>query len=220
MIDAAQANGVLLMEGFTQHFLPHLEYTREVIDSGEIGEVKIVRSELTYTLQDWENDVRANAELAGGSLLDAGCYCASTIRGVLHSEPLEVQAYQRIAEPNHVDATFVGVMRFPGDVMAYMATGIEQPFRGCCEVIGTKGRIEVPTLFGGDRVQVSIGGNERVVSFDPYDRFQLQIEHFSECILTGDPLLLPPEEGLRNVAVLAALKQAAEHGCSTAVEPV
>ncbi len=34
-----------------------------------------------------------------------------------------------IVERNDVDATFVGLMRFPGDRMAYIATGMESPMR-------------------------------------------------------------------------------------------
>jgi predicted dehydrogenase len=52
MIDATNANGVLLMEGSTQHFLPLLEYARTVIDVGEIGNVRLLRAELLYTLHD------------------------------------------------------------------------------------------------------------------------------------------------------------------------
>jgi predicted dehydrogenase len=217
MIAAAEANGVLLMEGFTQHFLPHLAYARRVIESGEIGALKIVRAELVYTIQDWEDDVRVKPELAGGALLDAGCYCVNTIRALVGGEPLEVQAFQRAREGVGVDTTFVGLLRFPDDVMAFMATGMEQPFRGCCELTGTLGRIEIPTLFGGELVRVTAEGETREVTFTPGNRFALQLAHFSDAILHGTALVLPPEDALANTRALVALQQAADQGRAVAV---
>jgi predicted dehydrogenase len=212
MIDAAQANDVLLMEGFTQHFLPHLEYARQVLDAGEIGDLRLLRAELAYTLRDWANDSRAQADLAGGALWDAGCYCVNTIRSVVRSEPIEVQALQTMHPEAGVDSTFAGLMRFPGGVTAFMCTSMEMPFRGCCEIVGTQGRIDVPTLFGGDKVVVTAGGEERVITFEPTNRFARQMKHFSGCILNGRPVKRPPIDGLRNTAALVALKRSAETG--------
>jgi xylose dehydrogenase (NAD/NADP) len=212
MIDAAQANGVLLMEAFTTRFQPVMPCVRETIGSGQIGEVVIVRAELTYTIQDWDADNRVKAELGGGALLDAGCYCVNAIRFVMGAEPESVQAFQREKEGYGVDATFVGLMRFPGDRMACMATGMEQPFRARCEVIGTAGRIEVPYLFGEQVVKVVVGGQERVLEFDAVNRFRAQIAHFADCILHGTQPTLPPEDGLNNTRVLVALQRAAREG--------
>lgn len=96
--------------------------------------------------------------------------------------------------------------------MAYVATGMEQPFRACCEVIGTKGRIEVPFLFGGQMVRVTIGNEEHVQESEPVNRFRVQAEHFSECILTGKQPKLPPQDALNNTRVLVALQRAAREG--------
>jgi predicted dehydrogenase len=212
MIEAARSNGVLLMEGFTTQFQPLLPYVLETIAAGTIGAVKIVRSELTYTIQDWENDSRVKPELAGGALLDAGCYCVNAIRTVMGDEPVSVEAYQHVRAPVGVETTFVGLMHFPGNRFAYLATGMEQPFRAMLEVVGTEGRIEVPMLFSGTEVRVIAGGETHVESFDAADRFRLQLDHFSTCILEGSEPKLPPVDGLRNTAALVALKRAAEEG--------
>lgn len=207
------------MEGFTTHFQPLLPFVRETIDSGEIGDVMIVRAELTYTIQDWANDARVKPELAGGCLLDAGCYCVNAIRAIMRDEPLAVQAFQRAKEEIGVDSTLLGIMRFPGDRLAYMATGIEQPSRACCEVIGTQGRIWVPGLFGGSQVVVLASGEERVTELESADGFRLQLEHSTKCILEGKTPMLPPEDGLHNTAALVALKRTAAEGGVVAVWP-
>lgn len=150
--------------------------------------------------------------MGGGALFDAGCYCVNAIRFLMGGEPESVQAFQRIKASHGVDSTFVGLMRFPGDRMAFMATGMEEPFRACCEVIGTMGWIEVPYLFGGQVVRVVIGGEERVEEFENVNRFRVQMAHFSDCILQVKRPKLPPEDGLNNTKVLVALKRAAQAG--------
>ena len=217
MIDASKANGVLLMEGFTQRFLPQARYVRETIDSGKIGVIRSVRAELVCTLPDWDTDSRAKPELAGGCLYDAGCYCVNTLRWAMGDDPVRVQAFQRIKEGYSVDATFAGLLEFPGGRMAYMLTGMEEPFRGCCEVIGSEGRIEMPDLFGGSRVHVVVGGEEHVETFEAVDRFKLQIEHFSDCILNQKQPMLTLEDSRGNTAALVALKRAAVKGGTVAV---
>jgi predicted dehydrogenase len=209
MIDAASANDVKLMEGFTHRFTPLAAFLHETIDSGAIGAVKLVRAELTYTIQDWENDTRTQKDLAGGALWDAGCYCVNTIRYLMDDEPQSVQAYQHIREPQQVDSTFVGLMHFPGDRFAYVVTGMEQPFRHCCEITGTEGSIWVPDLFSADKAMVIVGGEERTITFERVNRFQVQLDHFSECILHDLPPMLTPDDSLGNTATLAAIKRAA-----------
>jgi hypothetical protein len=72
-----------------------------------------------------------------------------------------VQAYQRVREPQQIDSTCTGLMRFPGDRFARIVNGMEQPFRHCCEVSGTGGWIWVPNLFAADKTVVVAGGEER-----------------------------------------------------------
>ena len=212
MIDAAKANGVLLIEGFTPRYEPQIDFTLRLIKNGEIGDVKIISSELTYTIKDWEDDTRVKPALAGGSLFDAGCYCVNMIRHLLGDEPVSVAGYQRIHPAAGVDSTFMGLMEFRNGCLGYMSTGMEHPFRACCEIIGAEGRIEIPGMFGGGKIKVVKDQTEKVHTFENVNRFQLQIEHFSDCILNGTPLRFPPEDGLANTRVLVALKEAAKSG--------
>jgi xylose dehydrogenase (NAD/NADP) len=171
-----------------------------------------VCAELTYTIQDWDQDTRIKRDLAGGALWDAGCYCVNTLRYLMGDEPLSVQAYQRIRGPQQVDSTFIGLVRFSGDRFAYMVTGMEQPFRHCCEVTGTDGWIWAPNLFAADKATVIAGGEERTVTFGKIDRFQVQLEHFSDRILQDGSPMLALDDAMGNTAALVALKQAAREG--------
>ena len=182
------------------------------MQQGEIGEVKLARAELTFGIRNWATDVRAQKKLGGGrALRDAGCYCVSAVRFVLNAEPVAAQAFQHLR--NGVDASLAGLLRFPGDHIAYIAAGMEGPFRCVLEVVGSHGAIRVPNMFDEQAtVYIAIGNDERVETFSGPDRFQVQLERFSSCILQGKAPEFPPTDGLKNVAALQALKQAAESG--------
>ncbi len=211
MVAACDAAGVKLMEAFKIRFMPQQAYVREMIDSGAIGEVTLVRCELTYTLPDWETDVRGQADLAGGALFDAGCYCVNQARAVMRDEPVAVQAFQHLHERNQVDATFVSVLKFPGGRMAYVTTGMQQPFFHRCEIVGTTGRIEVPHMFGPEVVRVFRGREpQEERTFPDQNPHVTMLEHFSDCVLNDKPVALPPSDSVANTAALVALKQAAE----------
>ena len=214
MIDAAATNNVLLMEGFMYRFHPQHKFVQDVIASGDIGAVKMVRAELTYTLPDWETDARGQKAIGGGSLFDAGCYCVNGVRFLMDDEPISVQAYRSMHPINDVDKTTVAILKFAGDRMGYIATGMEQTFKNSYEVIGTKGRIEVPNAFPGGAnpttVTVNKGREQTVQSYEACDHFQLEFEHFSDCILSGKQPMLNPADSKKNTGVLQAIAQAAQ----------
>ena len=70
-------------------------------------------------------DVRVAAHLDGGSLMDVGCYCVSGSR-LIGGEPERVMGEQ-VLDPNGVERRMLGVMRFPGDVMAIFTCGFDLP---------------------------------------------------------------------------------------------
>jgi len=213
MIDAAATNGVQLMEAFTHRFNPQMQYARRLIQEGELGQITSARAELTYALKDWENDVRANKELAGGALMDAGCYCVSALRFALNEEPVRAQAFQRLRQPNGIDAMTAALLQFAGGAVGHVLTSMEQPFRCELAVIGSHGLVVVPNMFDEQgTVQVVVGGQKREEEFSGADRFRVQIERFSACVLQGKDPEFSPRDALKNTAVLVAIQRAAEAG--------
>ncbi len=98
-----------------------------------------------------------------------------------------------------------------------MSTGMEHPFRACCEIIGTGGRIYITHLFAGREVHVTIGNEEHVERFEGVDPHQAEIEHFSDCVLHDRAPRIPPEDSLENTEVLVALAEAARTGRAVAL---
>ncbi|WP_372932579.1 Gfo/Idh/MocA family protein [Mariniphaga sediminis] len=74
MIACAQKNNTFLMEAFWTMFQPSFRKAMEIIQSGELGKLKIVRSDFAFNAPfDLEKRLY-NISLGGGSLLDIGIY--------------------------------------------------------------------------------------------------------------------------------------------------
>ncbi|MFW6154434.1 MAG: Gfo/Idh/MocA family protein [Planctomycetota bacterium] len=213
MFTAADEAGVVLMEGFWIRFHPQLPFIRETIASGAIGEVRLIRVELTYTITDWGGDSRTRADLAGGALFDAGCYCAHVIRHLMGTEAQVATGFQRVHPDCKVDSTFTGLLAFDDGRMGYLATSMEAPFRVCSEIIGTTGRIHTDSLFAASTVTVTAAGHPaRTETFGPGTGMRAQLEHVSACIRDGTTPEITAADSIGNAAALEAIKQAAGEG--------
>jgi predicted dehydrogenase len=74
MIDCARENNTFLMEAFWTMFQPSFNKALEILKSGELGELKMVRSDFSFNAV-FDKDKRLyNTKLGGGSLLDVGVY--------------------------------------------------------------------------------------------------------------------------------------------------
>ncbi len=221
MIAAAKANKVLLVEAFTHRWSPHLRTARRLIAEGAIGRVTNVAAALAFRVAKPEGNVRFSRELAGGGLMDAGCYAVYACRFVLSSEPVRAAGFAYDSGGWGVDTTFSGLLEFPGGAVAIIGSSLEQPRRCDLVAIGTDGRIEIPDMFNDSGpVVIKTGDKERTEAVPAPNRFRVQLDEFSECVLTGKAPEFPAEDGLRNTAALVALLAAAKTHVQVNVEQV
>src|SRR5260370_637556 len=94
MIEAARSNGMLLMEAFMYRFHPQTIWALEQIKAGRLGEVRLVRASFAFNIfsPPRPHDIRLQPNLAGGSLMDIGCYAVNFCRAVYGRPPLAAPA--------------------------------------------------------------------------------------------------------------------------------
>ncbi|TMM13810.1 MAG: Gfo/Idh/MocA family oxidoreductase [Actinobacteria bacterium] len=148
---AAERNGRLLMEAFMWRHHPQTSRLLELVRGGAIGDVRLIRATFTFTLVD--DPARIDPALAGGALMDVGCYCVSGSR-LLAGEPVEASARQ-VVGPTGVDLRLVGTLVFPGDVLAQVDCAYDLPVRlgrdaANGHAVG-RGRARHPARLGVDR---------------------------------------------------------------------
>ena len=78
MINAAKAKGVFITEAIWTRYMPLSHKIKEIMDSGIIGEPRVLTATLCYMMEDKERIVRA--DLCGGALLDLGVYTLNFAR--------------------------------------------------------------------------------------------------------------------------------------------
>ena len=221
MLDAAYANDVLLVEAFTHRWNPHLRMARKLVAEGAIGQVTSIHSALTFPVAQPQGNIRFSPELAGGGMLDAGCYAVYACRFVLGAEPERAVGFAHDSGDYGVDTTFTGLLEFPGGAVAHVASSMEQPRRCDLVAIGSEGRIKIQDMFDDSGpVVIETGEGERVEATPAPNRFRVQLDEFSDCILKGKPPEFSAEDGLRNTAALSALLASAKKGNVADVEQI
>ena len=144
MIDAAKKNNVFMMEGLWSRFFPIWKKAIELIDNGEIGEIRVIESAMAWTHQVVMPENRLYApELAGGSILDAGAYPFSAAFLIMKGQlPTEIKGMFHLCETG-VDDDAAMLFRYENpDVFALLRCGLRSTGADT-RIIGSKGTIIV-----------------------------------------------------------------------------
>ncbi|HEU4328548.1 MAG TPA: Gfo/Idh/MocA family oxidoreductase [Roseiflexaceae bacterium] len=225
MYAAADAAGVTLMEAFMYRFHPRTLAVQDLLRQGAIGELRLIRASFGFTVSDPAN-IRLSAELAGGALMDVGCYCVNFARMAAGQRPARVSATARWADSG-VDDTLAATLEFPGGVLAQIACSLSSSQHHTAQLIGSEGAIEIDDAFvpSPDRpssLRVRRGTRNpavETIEFPPVNQYQREAEAFAQ--LLEDPYSawpdMPRQETLDNMATIEALLRSARAGQPTEV---
>jgi D-xylose 1-dehydrogenase (NADP+, D-xylono-1,5-lactone-forming) len=206
----------LLMEAFMYRHNPQTARLLELIESGAVGRVRVIRSSFSFFTDDPAN-VRLQTGLDGGALMDVGCYCVSAAR-LIAGEPERVSAEQQLGGDG-VDLAFAGMLRFPDDVVAYFDAGLALWGRDELEVVGEHGGLflDDPWHCETPVIELRRGGGVERIELDPVDSYRLEAENFSAAIRGEAEPLLGRADALGQARVIEALYQAADSGAVVAL---
>ena len=203
--DAAAAAGLVLMEAFMWRHSTQVRRFMELLP--EVGELQSIRATFSFVLTK-EGDLRLDAGLEGGSLMDVGCYCVSGSRLVAGAEPALVFGRQTLAGSG-VDAAFSGLLQFPSGLVAEIVCGFTSEHRSL-EAIGSKA-----TLLMRDPWLAELGGmtlDGREIAVVDEDRYRLELENMSAAILGKGQPLLGRADALGQARTIDALYRSAASG--------
>lgn len=198
-----------IMEAFMYKFHPQWVKAKQLVDSGVIGDVKIVNSFFSYS-NTKTDDIRNRAEMGGGALLDIGCYCVSFARFIYDKEPIRVFSYIDRDKGMKIDKLTSGILDFgDGQSSTFTCSTQLSPFQRA-QLIGTNGRIEIeiPVNAPNDketRIFVYADGKSEEIVFPICDQYTLQAEQFSSAILNNQPVPVLIDDAILNMDVIDAL---------------
>ncbi len=204
MLEAAARNRVLLMEAFMYRYTDRTKKVQEILAGGEIGQIKYINSTFRFFLNR-ANTIKIQPELGGGSLYDVGCYPVNFVGMVTDSLPESYSA--EFALENGVDMIFSAALRYSSGIVATINSGFNSFWEMRSEVIGTKGRLEIPDTFMGEAGMINVitDSGIRQAPVAESDRYSLEVADFAAAVLNGGKPLLGLDESLRNIRVIERL---------------
>jgi len=224
MVRAAKAASVTLA---TNHHLrnagSHMAI-RDLIHSGRLGKVLSIRIFHAVMLPEHLRGWRIDNPLAGGGVIpDIVVHDADTVRFYLDEDPSDVVAVERSgAMGQGVEDSAMSVWTTPSGVMIQTHESFTHPFAGSgIEVHGTKGSViarNVMTQQPVGEIFLRTADGEEPVGFSTHNLYQRSVAKFAEAVAgTGEPAATGID-GVKSLAVAAAVKTAATTGQRTTVD--
>jgi xylose dehydrogenase (NAD/NADP) len=143
MFDAAGKAGRVLMEAFMYRTHPLTKAVVDTVRSGAIGEVRLIRTSFCFKVVKTAGNIRFSPELAGGVVMDVGCYCVNFSRLFAGEEPSAVHVVHR-RHPSGVDEIAAGTLVFPRGTIATFNCGMSVHADNTSSVCGSEGYVEIP----------------------------------------------------------------------------
>jgi predicted dehydrogenase len=143
MFDVARRNGRLVIEAFMYRSHPLTLAVQKAVAAGAIGELKLIRTSFCFRTSKIAGNVRFSPELAGGCLMDVGCYCVNFSRFFAGAEPSRISGMEHL-HPSGVDDMFTGMLEFPNGILASFSCGMSAHADNTATLSGTEGYIEIP----------------------------------------------------------------------------
>ncbi|WP_266366798.1 Gfo/Idh/MocA family protein [Tellurirhabdus rosea] len=215
MIDACRSNKRSLAVGYRLHHDPNTQEYVKMLRDGAIGKIQMVNCSAGYfdaRTTHWKQ----KKELGGGVMYDMGVYVLQGARLATGEEPISVTAQQFTNRPdiykNGLDETTMAQLVFPSGARAAVQTSFGMNMNNL-HVVGNKGslRIEPYSAYSGVK---GVGPGGKVIDH-PYEvprQQAMQMDDDAAAIMASKPMLVPGEEGLRDIRIVEAIYKAAQSG--------
>lgn len=215
MIDACNKNKRSLAIGYRMHHEPNTQEWQRLVKQQLLGKVKKVNCAAGY-FDNRSNHWKQKKEMGGGVLYDMGVYAIQGARLGTNMEPVSiVSANTSTTRPeiykNGLDETTVATLEFPGGVLAEIKTSFGESIN-FLDITCEKGTINMAPYsgYGGLKGKSPLG--EIAFSYEVPHQQALQMDNDARSIKTSKPMLVPGEEGLRDIRIVEAIYQCAGTG--------
>ena len=215
VLAAARESGRVLMVGHLLEYHPGVEMLKELIDSGELGEIRYLYSNRLNlgVLREDEN-----------ALWSLGAHDVSVLLRLAGEEPYESRAVGESYMQEGIEDVVFCYLRFPSGLAAHMHLSWLDPHKERrLTVVGSKKMATFDDMELERKLTVyDKGFDESSSSYGEYitrsgdihsprvpneEPLRIECRHFVECVRDGAPPRSDGEAGLRVVRVLEALQR-------------
>ena len=206
---AAAAAGITVMEGFHYLFHPVTRRALELATDGTIGDLHHVQVRMAMPAPE-SSDPRWSFEMAGGAMMDLGCYGMHVMRRLGHPSIIRAHANQR---GEGVDEWCDVELGFPGGATGLSANTMVAPdYSFTLRIVGTNGDLLVHNFIKpheDDRLTIRTPAGTRVEHHGTRTSYSYQLEAFAAHVLHGAPLPIDAADAMENMAYIDAIYRAA-----------
>lgn len=219
LLEVRDRAGVAIQEAFMVRTHPQWVAVRNGVANGELGELRAIQGFFSYHNED-PADIRNQADVGGGGMLDIGCYPVTTSRFVTGAEPIRVAAMVDHDPRTGVDRLGSALLDFPGVQASFMYGTQTFPYQRMT-FVGTSARVEIEIPFNApaDRACRLLwhrdgepGAAAEISDIAACDQYTVAADAFAATILDGASQPVALEDSIRNMRVLDALSASAETG--------
>ncbi len=198
-----------LMEAFMYRVHPQTSALLETIRSGEIGRLRYIEAQFGYHARFDPSSRLFDRTLAGGGVMDVGCYPVSFARLMMDTEPERVSASGHLGESG-VDEYAAAHLHFGDGRSAQIATAVSLTLDNTATLYGDKGRIHVPHPWQYDRsvsewaFTVTTDKGTKEVSGRAEHIYAMEADHVAQCLMEDrlESPLMSWADSLGNALVL------------------
>lgn len=215
MIAACNRNKRSLAIGYRLHHEPHTQEWRRLVNGQLLGKVKKLKCAAGY-YDSRSNHWKQKKEMGGGVLYDMGVYAIQGARLGTGMEPVSILSAQTSTTrpdiyKNGLDETTTAILEFPGGVLADIKTSFGENVN-FLDISCEKGDINMAPYsgYGGLKGKSPLGE-----IYFPYEvpwQQARQMDDDARSIKAGKPMLVPGEEGWRDIRIVEAIYISAATG--------
>jgi predicted dehydrogenase len=208
---AVSTSDRIVMEAFHYRYHPLTLRTIEIVQSGELGKLVSVEAGFGGTGRP-HDDIRWSLPLAGGVLMDMGCYPVHLLRSVVGLEPTVTGAVAIEGEPG-VDGDMQIELEFAGGITGLVRTSMQSPESYIyARFVGEDGELEVENPFvpqRGNTLTIRSGGKTRAETTTTEPSYNFQLRALVDVLLRGAPIVTNLDGAIKNMDVIDAAYLAA-----------
>lgn len=205
MIQLARAKGVFLMEAMWTRFIPAIVYLRELLQSGDLGEIRMLHADFSYAGVYDPNSRLFDLALGGGGLLDVGIYPVSLASMVYGRQPEDITS-QVFLSPTGSDEQASILFRYPEGQLAALSCGVHLNSRQDAFLSGTKGSVHIQKPFWVAE-KLIINGTEKYIPMVG-NGYNYEAQEVMACVRAGktESAIMPLDETLALMQTLDAIR--------------
>jgi predicted dehydrogenase len=203
------------MEAFMYRFHPQWVRAHKIVSDGGIGQLRTINSFFSYSNLD-ANNIRNQADIGGGGMMDIGCYNISLSRFIFGQEPSRVTGIVEFDPNFETDRLASGVLDFGRGTSTFTCSTQLSPYQRV-NIFGTEGRVEIEIPFNAPpdkpcKMWHQRGDQTEEIVFEICDQYTIEGDLFSLAVLNDSPVPTPIEDAVQNMRVIEAVFESARTG--------